>query len=164
MDYPLPVAVVLHRGKDSGDALLELLARASALPVAEAHDKEPLLPGHVYPAPPDYHLLVEGNHLTLSVEPPVSSARPSVDVLFESPADAWGPGAIAVLLTGASTDGAQGVARVKQRGGVVLVQDPETAASPVLPKAALAAVPVDAVASPAELAPLLVRLCRPDGK
>ncbi len=136
-DYPLPIAIVQHRGVDSeilGTALQEL----TPLPVREADDKEPIVPGCVYVAPPDYHLLVEVGRFALSTDPRVLSARPSIDMLFESAADAYRDRVIAVVLTGQSRDGAQGAARVKRRGGVVVVQEPSTAEARILPDSAIA--------------------------
>lgn len=144
-DFPLPIAIVQHRGKTGDEALLGLLAARSALPVSEPDDKEALEPGHVYLAPAGYHLLVEPGRLALSTEAPVNYSRPSIDVLFESTADAYGRGVVGVLLTGASQDGAAGCARIKERGGVVVVQDPAGAESGVMPAAAIAACHVDKV-------------------
>ena len=146
--FPLPVAAVLHRGPGDEALLGALISAESALPAADAGDKEPLLPGRVYLAPPDYHLLVEFpqpgpggaavHSLALSTEAPVLSARPSIDVLFESAADAFGSGLVAVLLSGGSEDGAAGLARVLSRGGLTFVQDPAEAEDPAMPSAALA--------------------------
>jgi two-component system chemotaxis response regulator CheB len=134
------VAIVQHRSKGVETGLCELLQAASRAPVAEPEDKEPIQRGRVYLAPGDYHLLVERSdqqyHLALSTEGPVSYARPSIDVLFESAADAYGPALVAVVLTGANEDGAAGAARVRQRGGTVMIQDPASAASGIMPAAA----------------------------
>ncbi len=97
------------------------------------------LPGRVYLGPPDYHLLAEPENFSLSTDDPVQYARPSVDLLFESAADSFGPAVIAVVLSGANRDGARGAARVREKGGRVVVQDPATAESPVMPLAALEA-------------------------
>ena len=153
--YRAAVLIVQHRRADGGSRLLELLRGHSALPVSEPEDKQPLEPGQVYLAPPNYHMLVERGLLSLSVDPPVAFARPSVDVLFESVADAYGPRAVAVVLTGSNHDGAAGAAAIKRRGGVVLVQDPGSAEAPETPSAALAATDVDAVL---ELPALALRL------
>jgi two-component system, chemotaxis family, protein-glutamate methylesterase/glutaminase len=143
--YPAAVVIVQHRRADAGSGLLELLRSHSALPVSEPEDKQPLEPGHVYLAPPNYHMLVERGLLSLSIDPPVAFARPSIDVLFESVADAYGARALAVVLTGKNHDGAAGAAAIKRHGGVVLVQDPGSAEAPETPSAALAATRVDAV-------------------
>jgi two-component system, chemotaxis family, protein-glutamate methylesterase/glutaminase len=158
-DFPVPVAVVQHRRADAGDRLRVILQRHTTLRVREPHDKEAVLPGRVYLAPPDYHLLVEGTAFTLSTEGPVSYARPSIDVLLDSASDAYGAGLIGVILTGANHDGAYGAKRVKERGGLVLVQDPATAESAVMPRAAISATQVDYVLPLPEIAPCLVNLC-----
>lgn len=143
---PVPVAIVQHRGVGDERTLAALLNRDSRLRVLDAEDKMPIAPGHVYLAPPDYHLLVETDGtLALSTDPPVRSARPSIDVLFESAAHAYGPGAIAVVLTGASADGADGLRCIKERGGLAVVQDPSSAECAIMPAAALAAAPVASV-------------------
>lgn len=153
------VAAVLHRGEGCGEELIRFLQSASVLPVREAQDKDDLRRGAVYVAPAGYHLLVEKGGLALSTEGPVSWARPSVDVLFESAADAWGERAIGVILTGANSDGARGLARIKQRGGLTVVQAPSEAECPSMPEAAIAASAVDHVLTLAEIPPLLARLC-----
>jgi two-component system chemotaxis response regulator CheB len=143
---PVPVAIVQHRGVGDEGALAELLNQDSRLKVLDAEDKMAAAPGHVYLAPPDYHLLVERDGtLALSTDPPVRSARPSIDVLFESAAQAYGPGAIAVVLTGASADGADGLRCIKERGGLAVVQEPASAECAIMPAAALAAAPVASV-------------------
>jgi two-component system chemotaxis response regulator CheB len=133
------VAVVLHRSKNGPDYLAALLQNSCPLTVKEAQDKEPLLPGQVLVAPADYHLLVEPGFCVLSTDEPVEWSRPSIDVLFESAADAHGQGVIGVILTGANADGARGVARIRQRGGLVVVQDPQTAEGGMMPEAAIQA-------------------------
>ena len=158
-DFPLPVVVVQHRSVESDDTLSTLLQRHSMLPVKEVEDKEAILPGHVYLAPADYHLLLEEDTFALSTEAPVGYARPSIDVLFESAADAYGERVIGVILTGASKDGAQGAAKIKERGGLVVVQDPDTAESRIMPEAAIAAADIDQVLPLSEIAPFLVNLC-----
>ena len=153
------VAAVLHRGEGSGEDLIRFLQSASVLPVREAQDKDDLRRGAVYVAPAGYHLLVEKGGLALSTEGPVSWARPSIDVLFESAADAWGERVIGVVLTGTNADGAQGLARIKERGGLTVVQEPSEAECPIMPEAAIAASPIDHVLALAEIPPLLARLC-----
>ncbi|MBA2485730.1 MAG: chemotaxis protein CheB, partial [Nitrospira sp.] len=110
------------------------------LTVKEAKHKEPIVSGTIYFAPPDYHLLVESDrHLSLSSEEPVHYSRPSIDVLFESAADAYGRALLAIILTGTNEDGAHGVRAVCDAGGMALVQTPESAEARVMPEAALAA-------------------------
>jgi len=115
--------------------------------VREAEDKEPIAPGRVYVAPADYHLLLDAGRFALSTDAKVLSARPSIDMLFESAADAYLDRVIAVVLTGASKDGANGAARVKQKGGTVVVQDPATAEAKLMPQAVIQACAVDRVLS-----------------
>ena len=158
-DFPTPLAIVQHRSADSAGALGRFLQEHSQLPVNEIEDKQPILPAQVYLAPADYHVLIEGGAFALSTEAPVLYARPSIDVLFESAADAYTDRVVGVILTGASEDGARGLARLKQRGGLALVQSPETAECAVMPAAAIAATEVDWVLPLAEIAPRLVSLC-----
>jgi two-component system, chemotaxis family, protein-glutamate methylesterase/glutaminase len=139
-DVDLPVVIAQHRAPGSLRGALEAsLSRHLARPVVEAGDKDPIERGHVYLAPSDYHLLVEPGSFALSLDEPVRHARPSIDVLFESAADAYGAGVIGVVLTGANEDGADGLARIVERGGVAIVQDPESAEAREMPAAAIAA-------------------------
>ena len=135
--YPLPIAIVQHRSRDSDERLSTLLNGASPIPVFEAEDKEPLRGPGVYLGPPDYHLLVELDSMALSTEEPVAYSRPSIDVLFESAAYSHGSGVIGVLLTGANQDGTRGLKRIKERGGYVIVQNPDSAESAFMPKHAV---------------------------
>ena len=141
-DYPLPVMVVIHLPPAGKSLVAELFDNKCAVKVVEAEDKDTIAPGTVYFAPPDYHLLVELDRtLSLSSEEPVLFSRPSVDVLFETAADAYGPGLIGIVLTGANTDGAQGLKAIVAAGGVALVQTPEDAFASAMPEAALESVP-----------------------
>ena len=145
-EVPQPIALAQHRRADGRDgALSELLGHVTRRPVLDVEDKTPIRPGHVYVAPPDYHLLVQRGWFSLSVDERVRYARPSIDVLVESAADAYGEGVIGVILTGANDDGAAGLARIKERGGVAIVQDPAGAERRTMPDAALAATLADAV-------------------
>jgi two-component system, chemotaxis family, protein-glutamate methylesterase/glutaminase len=158
-DFLTPIAIVQHRHKDSGKILQELLQECTLLQIREVEDKEKILPGQIYLAPPDYHLLVEPGYFALSTDEPVSFARPSIDVLFESAADIYAEQVIGVILTGANKDGQQGLKKVQTRGGITIVQEPTTAESSIMPKAAISAVAVDWIVSLSEIAPLLVNLC-----
>lgn len=141
-DYPLPVMIVVHVPPDRRNALTELFQARCAMAVREAEDKEPILPGVVYFAPPDYHLLVESpEFLSLSTDEPVLHSRPSIDVLFESAADAFGEALVGVILTGANQDGAEGLRAVGEAGGVAVVENPAGAAASAMPEAALTAWP-----------------------
>lgn len=162
--FAIPVVIVLHRGRDSGESLMDSLQKVCRLPVVEAEDKQPIEPGKIYLAPADYHLMVERDfgfnnseirnpkseivyHFALSIEEPVHYARPAIDVLFESAAEAFGAGVIGIILTGNSEDGAKGMAAIKARGGLAIVQDPKTAEAPMMPEAAIKAAKVDQVLS-----------------
>jgi len=158
-DFPVAIVIVQHRSADSPSTLSAHMQEYTALPVSEIEDKEMIQPGRVYLAPAGYHVLVEASAFALSTEAPVVHARPSIDVLFESAADVYAEGVVGIILTGASGDGAQGLAKIKQRGGVTLVQAPETAECPVMPAAALEATPVDHVLPLAEIGPFLAQLC-----
>jgi two-component system, chemotaxis family, protein-glutamate methylesterase/glutaminase len=157
------VAVVQHRAADADDTLTEVLAAATELVICDAEDKQRLDPGHVFVAPPGYHLLVEESHFALSVEGPVAYSRPSIDVLFETAADAYRERCVGVILTGANNDGARGLAHVAALGGAALVQDPTMAERSEMPTAALRAVPTASVGSLQQLAAEIVDLCGPVG-
>ncbi len=159
-DFELPIVIVQHRTADSEQRLTSLLRKWCPLRVCALEDKDPIQPGHVYLAPPAYHLLIGRGEFSLSTEAPVLHARPSIDVLFETAAEAYGPGVIGVLLTGASADGARGLARIKQLGGAALVQDPETAKAPTMPRAALSITEVDRVLELAEITSCIVEMCQ----
>jgi two-component system, chemotaxis family, protein-glutamate methylesterase/glutaminase len=152
------VVIAQHRRAESDGGLASLLAHHAALPVQDADDKQPIEKGHVYLAPPDYHLLVERGHFALSVDDRVRFARPSIDVLFESAADAYGECVVGVILTGANDDGADGLSRVKALGGVAIVQEPTSAERHEMPDAALATTVADAVLPLEEIGPFLYGL------
>ena len=156
----LAFVVAQHRGADAARGMLEsLLQPHTRYPVLEPSDKDAIRPEHVYLAPPDYHLLVERGFFALSVDERVQYARPSIDVLFESVADAYAERAIGIVLTGANEDGAAGLARIKERGGVAIVQDPNDALRATMPAAAIAATSADAIIPLAEIGPFLYGLC-----
>jgi len=160
-DLGAPVVVIQHQGTSSGE-LGGLLQRYAALPVCDVEDKQGIGPGRVYLAPAGYHLLEEPGSFALSTDAPVEYARPSIDVTFESAAEAYGAGVVGVVLTGAGRDGALGLAHVKRRGGRAIVQDPATAHRSDMPAAALASVTVDWVLPLTEIAPRIVALCGAD--
>jgi two-component system chemotaxis response regulator CheB len=161
-DLDAAVAVAQHRAPLSHPtAFRDLLGAVTRLVVSEAHDKQPLERGTVFLAPPDYHLLIEGEHLALSTEAAVSFSRPSIDVLFESAAESARERCVGLVLTGANDDGARGLARVRELGGVAIVQDPATAERHEMPRAALAAVPDARVLTVEEIAAMLTTLCGP---
>lgn len=158
-EFPLPIAVVQHRGVGSDETLTILLQVHCALPVLEPEDKEPIEGGRVYIAPPDYHLLVDRGSFALSTEAKVCYARPSIDVMFESAAESYRSGVIGVVLTGASRDGSMGLARIKERGGLAVVQDPKEAEAPAMPEAAIARVKADRVLPLPKIASFLNMCC-----
>jgi two-component system, chemotaxis family, protein-glutamate methylesterase/glutaminase len=139
--FGLAIVFVQHRHRDSSEALAAVLRDRTALEVTDIEDKQPATPGCVFVAPPDYHTLVEEGFFSLSTEAPVRYSRPSIDVTFNSAADSYAERAVGIVLTGSNADGAQGLRRIAQRGGMAIVQDPATAESPMMPAAALAAVP-----------------------
>jgi two-component system chemotaxis response regulator CheB len=157
-DFGLPVVVVQHRGKDSDRLLADLLQDTTDLKVCEVEDKEPLTRGVIHIAPANYHTLVDLGYLSLTLEEPVRFSRPSIDVMFTSAADTYGPGAIGVVLTGANEDGARGLADIVKRGGLALVQNPRTAEIPIMPQAAVKAVPNAEILELDALAPRLIEL------
>jgi two-component system chemotaxis response regulator CheB len=156
--FTVPIAVVLHRHKDSDETLLQMLQQESPLPALEPLDKELVLPGRIYLAPADYHLLVERTHFCLSIDDPVRFARPSIDVLFDSAAEAFGGATIALVLTGANSDGAGGAAHIKAQGGRVIVQAPDTAEAPQMPQAVIAVLNPDYILPLDRIGRLLVEL------
>jgi two-component system, chemotaxis family, protein-glutamate methylesterase/glutaminase len=152
--FPCAVLVVVHVPPDRDNALAPLLQSKCKLLVKEAEDKEPIEAGAIYLAPSDYHLLVETDQtLALSTDEVVNYSRPSIDVLFESAADAYGAELVGVILTGANHDGAAGLKAVHDAGGLVIVEDPGGAYAAAMPLAALEACPsatimnIDAIAS-----------------
>jgi len=163
--FATPVCVVQHRSRDEDYGLCKFLQRCCRLEIREPNDKEEIRSSVVYLAPRDYHLMIERGTFSLSIEPPVSYARPSVDVLFESAADAYRERAVGVILTGANRDGAHGLTKIKERGGAVLVQQPMDAQSAQMPEAAINAVGaerIDYILPLAQIADCLERLCAAD--
>ena len=159
--YPLPIVIAQHLHPWQDDYHLEHFGDQCALPVKEARDKESIEAGTIYFAPPNYHLLINDDKtFSLSIDDKVNYARPSIDVLFESAVDVYAPWLVGVILTGANNDGAEGLRLIKERGGLAIVQDPQTAESAYMPKAALAATKVDYVLPLPEIGKLLLELPR----
>lgn len=157
--YPLPIVIVQHLHPLQDRYFIEHYAGMCALKVKEAEEKEPILPGVITFAPPNYHLLIEDDRtFSLSVDEKVNYSRPSIDVLFESAADAYGPRCIGVILTGANPDGALGLAKIRAKGGMAIVQDPETAESSYMPRAAIQATAVNAILPVREIGKLLCEI------
>ena len=158
--FATPIAIAQHRHKKSNEGLPEFFRRSCKIRIMDADDKQWIKPNTVYLAPADYHLLVEKGEFSLSVDEVVHHSRPSVDVLFESAADAYGSALIGVILTGANDDGASGVRRIKSRGGLVVAQDPKTAEAPSMPEAAIATGAVDQILPLDQIGPYLVERCQ----
>jgi len=155
-DFPASIMVVQHHDPRADDFLATYLDKLCQIRVKVAEEKEKIEPGVAYLAPANYHLLVEDDHtLSLSVEEKVHFARPAIDVLFESAADAYGSRLIGIILTGANQDGSQGLRLIKECGGLAVVQDPKSAVAPSMPEAALVATEVDYVLSLNEIGDLL---------
>jgi two-component system chemotaxis response regulator CheB len=155
-DFRMPIAVVLHRQRESSDLLVPVVQRNCLLPVAEAEDKEPIKAGRVYLCPADYHLLIDNGCFALSTDEVVNFARPSIDVLFESAAEWQRQNVVAVILTGSGSDGARGARRVKEYGGTVFVHDPAVAEGPWMPTAAIEATKTPFVVTLAEITQALI--------
>ena len=163
LDARLPAAVIVccHIAADSDAALFaQLLGTHCTLPVTAARERAPILGGTVHVAPGGYHLLLEHDrHFALSVDPPVSFARPSIDVLFDCAAEVYGPHAVGVVLTGANADGAEGLRRMRERGATAVVQDPASAEAARMPQAALDRAGADHCLALDAIPALLNRLC-----
>lgn len=156
---PVPIVIVVHLPPRQNSLLTKIFSDRCALAVREVQDKLPLQRGTVYFAPPDYHVLIESQHtLSLSIEEPVNYSRPSIDVLFEAAAEVYGARLLALLLSGASKDGARGAAEVRRRGGIVAVQDPKTAEASLMPASAIELSAPQHIGTLNQLAALIVRV------
>jgi two-component system chemotaxis response regulator CheB len=157
--FPLPVIVVQHLSPHSDNYTIHYLDNISGIRVKEIDEKEKIMPGIVYAAPPNYHALVEEDEtFSLSVEDRINYARPSIDVLFESAADVYERRLIGVILTGANNDGSKGLKKIKDQGGLTVVQDPNTAEVDGMPRAALETTTVDHILQLEEIGPFLVKM------
>lgn len=137
-DYPLPIAVVQHRSRDSKHLFEEVLQSKCRIKIKQVDEKETLRSGFVYIAPSDYHLLIETDRsFSLSCEPPVRFSRPSIDVLFESAALAYGDKLLGIILTGANDDGAGGISAISKSGGMTIAQNPDEAQYPYMVQASI---------------------------
>lgn len=135
--FRTPIVIVQHRDESYDETFVDILQKCTALKVKEAEDKDNINRGVIYIAPGGYHLMIEEDHFALSTEEPVSYSRPSIDVLFESAAEEFGNKSIGIILTGMNKDGAEGLKKIKEAGGITIVQDPATANTPFMPKAAI---------------------------
>lgn len=156
--FAAPVLVAQHVGRTSAGHLPAILRRAGRLPAIHPHDGQAVVPGVVYVAPPDHHMLVSDGIIRLNRGPEVNHARPAVDVLFRSAAETYGAAVVGIVLTGHLNDGTAGLAAIKARGGIAIIQDPDEAGAPSMPRSALENVAIDHVCGIAEIAPLLVKL------
>lgn len=158
-NFALPVIIVQHVGAASDGFWIEMLNKLCNLQVKEADEKETIKQGYIYVAPPNYHLLVERDEtFSLSIDERVNFARPSIDVLFESAAMAYKDGLIGIILTGANHDGASGMRRIKECGGLTIAQDPATAESPTMPQAAIRFSKIDHILSLKKIIDLLNKI------
>ncbi len=139
--FRIPVAIVQHRHRNSEALLARFLQEQTQLRVCEIDDKTVVEPGKVFVAPANYHMLVEQGHFSLSTEAPVRYSRPSIDVALTTAADAYGHRAVGIVLTGSNADGAEGLRRIADAGGMAIVQEPSGAEAPTMPRAALQRVP-----------------------
>ena len=157
--FGLPIVIVQHIGANSGNSWITHMDKLSNLKIKEADEKERIERGTVYFAPPNYHTLIEKDEtFSFTIDERVNYARPSIDVLFESAADAYKHELIGIILTGSSSDGAKGLKRIKEKGGLTIVQDPVTAESGYMPAAAIALTQVDHILPLEDIIGLLLRI------
>lgn len=158
-DFNIPIIVVQHLNARSDSHWIKLLNEKSNLHIKEADEKEKILPGNIYIAPPNYHLLIEKDKtFSLTIDERVSYARPSIDVLFESAAESYRNKLIGVVLTGSNHDGTNGIKRIKEYGGLAIIQDPKTAESAYMPTSAIAAIEPDYILSLENIIELLIKI------
>ncbi|MDO6432733.1 chemotaxis protein CheB [Flavitalea sp. BT771] len=160
-DYPMPLIVIQHRSKDERTLLEEVLQDKCVISIRQANEKERIDRSKVYFAPPDYHLLIERDHtFSLTCDDPVNFSRPSIDLLFETASEVYKDKLVAVILTGANRDGAEGIRAVRQRGGLTIAQDPATALFPDMPRAAIDTGSVQHILNAAKIKDLLLQLAK----
>ena len=160
-DLDASVVIVIHRKNSAGSILVDLLSTKTSLPVKEVEDKETLLPGRIYIAAPDYHLLVENEHsFSLDSSEKINYSRPSIDVSFESVATVFGRSVVGVLLSGASADGAKGLQKIKLAGGYTIAQDPSSADMAYMPQQAISFGQVDAIVAGKEMPAFIRKLLK----
>ena len=158
-DLSFPIVIVLHRKASYDSSLIELLDSKSTIPVVEAEEKDSLLNAKIYVAPPDYHLLVENNHsLSLDYSEKIQFSRPCIDVTFETAAEVYLTRVAAILLSGANSDGAAGLIKIKNYGGITAVQNPDYAEVSYMPKKAIQIAPIDFILKTGEIANFINKL------
>jgi len=165
-DYRMPIIIVQHVSARSDNEWIKFLNQKNNFTVKEADEKEKIEPGRVYIAPANYHLLIEKDKtFSLTIDERVNFARPSIDVLFESAAEAYKDKLIGIVLTGSNNDGTNGIKRIKELGGLAIVQDPETAESSIMLTSAIAAIQPDYILSLEKIVQLLIKITHsnPDG-
>ncbi len=157
--FSLPIIIVQHINAHSDNEWIKLLNNKSNLTIKEADEKEKIENGNVYIAPANYHLLIESDKtFSLTIDEYVNFARPSVDVLFESAAEAYKDKLIGIVLTGSNNDGTKGIKRIKELGGMAIIQDPKTAESSIMPASAIAAIEPDYILSLEKIVQLLIKI------
>jgi len=162
VDFSIPIIIVQHISPRSDNQWIKLLNINSKLYLKEADEKEKIEHGKVYIAPPNYHLMIERNKtFSLTIDERVNYSRPSIDVLFESAAEAYKNKLIGVILTGSNNDGTKGIKRIKEYGGLTIAQDPETAESAYMPASAIAAIQPDYILALENIIELLIKLDKP---
>lgn len=162
-NYPIPIVIVQHVSPRSDGYWVESMDKVCKLFVKEADEKERIERGNIYMAPANYHLLIEQDRtFSLSTEAKVNFARPSIDVLFESAGEVYGKELIGLILTGSNSDGALGLKKIKEEGGLTIVQDPETAESSSMPAHAISTSSVDYILPLEEIQKLLIKLSERD--
>ena len=157
--FLIPIVIVQHVSPHSDSQWIKFLNDKSEMYIKEADEKESIKLGTAYIAPPNYHLLIESdNTFSLTIDKRVNYARPSIDVLFESAAEVYKNKLIGVVLTGANNDGTNGIKKIKEYGGIAIIQDPETAESTYMPLSAIAAIKPDHILSLEEIANVLMEM------
>ena len=157
--FSIPIIIVQHIGPRLDSHWIKLLNDKSNLPIKEADEKEKIEDGNVYIAPPNYHLLIEKDKtFSLTIDERVNFSRPSIDVLFESAAEAYKDKLIGVVLTGSNNDGTKGIIRIKEYGGMAVIQDPETAEAAYMPASAIAAIKPDHILPLEGILELLIKI------
>lgn len=159
IDFKIPIIIVQHVGAHSDSKWIQFLNEKSTLLIKEADEKEKIEKGTMYIAAPNYHLLIEKDKtFSLTIDERVNFARPSIDVLFESAAEAYREKLIGIVLTGSNNDGTKGIIRIKECGGLTIIQDPKTAESPYMPKSAIDAIEADYILSLEDIVELLIKI------
>lgn len=157
--FKIPIVIVQHLSPRTDGHWIKILNEKSNIVIKEADEKEKILPGFVYIAPPNYHLLIEKDYsFSLTIDERVNFARPSIDVFFESAAEVYNKSLIGIILTGSNNDGSKGIKRIKECGGLTIIQDPATAESPFMPASALKTIKPDYILSLEEIIKLLVKI------